>query len=379
MNATSVGPQRDALFSALIAVAVDGIIVIDEKGCVKTYNGACERLFGYSPEEVVGHDIAMLMPEPHRSQHPNYIARYLATNEKRIIGIGREAVGRRKDGTIFPMYISVGEGMLDQSRIFVGVVHDITERKARQHHIEELQRNLHHATRLSAMGQLSSAIAHELSQPLTACLNYANAAQNIISRIEGDAAAQAREAVGKAATQIVRAREIIRRLRDFVEKRERTRGAIDINNAVREAVALGMIGTVGTAISVETELAPGLPPVLGDAVQIQQVLINLMLNAVDAMQDQPHPKLRVSTCIESDAMIRVAVVDNGAGLSDAAKLSLFQPFVTTKPTGAGMGLSICRAIVEAHGGRLWAEEAPGGGMIFQFLLPVHHGDKPATA
>lgn len=361
---------NDALFSALIAVAVDGIIVIDASGIVKIYNQACERLFGYRSDEVVGRNIAMLMPEPFRSQHDSYLSRHLETGERRIIGIGREAVGRRKDGSTFPMYISVGEGVLDSSRIFVGIVHDISERHARERRIEELQRDLHHVTRLTTLGQLSSAIAHELNQPLAAGLNYVNAAQHLLKDLPGETAERAHIAVEKAATQISRAGEIIRRLREFIEKREFTRTKINVNATVEDAIALGMIGTLGAAIPIEKQLAPGLPEISGDRVQIQQVLINLMLNAADAVQAVSQPRIRIETSRGSHGAVRVGVVDNGIGMSDETRRSLFQPFVTTKPHGMGMGLSICRTIVEAHGGRLWAEAVPEGGTRFQFTLPV---------
>lgn len=370
MNEQNDHPVGDTLFGVLIAVAADGIIVIDEDGSIRVYNEACRRLFGYAPDEVVGADIAMLMPEPYRSAHASYIARYRKTGERHIIGIGREAVGQHKDGTTFPMYISVGEGVQDGKRIFVGIVHDISERKARERYIEELQRDLRHATRLSAMGQLSSAIAHELNQPLAAGLNYANAAHRYLEDISGPAAERAREASAKAASQIGRAGDIIRRLREFVEKREPARVLTDINRTVSDAVALGLIGTVGADIPCTIALADGLPRVLADRVQIQQVVVNLLLNAADAVQGLPVPRLHVETTAEGVGAVRVAVVDNGSGLSEEARRSLFQPFATTKPTGMGMGLSICRTIVEAHGGRLWVEQSPFGGTIFQFTLPV---------
>lgn len=374
----SVDHGDDGLFGALIAVAADGIIVTDDKGILKIYNRACERLFGYTREEAIGRELSMLMPEPFRSAHAAFVSRYLVTSEKRIIGIGREVVGRRKDGTTFPMYISVGEGMSGPNRIFVGIVHDISERKAREQRIEELQNDLRHVTRLSAMGQLSSAIAHELNQPLAASLNYINAAQHLLDNVPGETADRAREAVMRAAVQIARAGEIIRRLREFVEKREHSRTPIDVNHTVGEAIALGLIGTMGSSIPLTTDLAPRLPAVFADRVQIQQVLVNLLLNAADAMQGMADPRLRIETALEPGGIVRVAIVDNGPGLSDETRRLLFQPFVTTKPTGIGIGLSICKTIVEAHGGRLWADAAPEGGMIFQFTLPVtDDASKPA--
>lgn len=368
---TEAGFPRDGdgLFGTVIAAAVDGILVIDERGLILVYNKACERLFGFTRGAALGRDLAMLMPAPYAAEHASYVARYLFEGKKRIIGIGREIVGRRKDGSVFPMYISVGEGLIGDKRIFVGVVHDVSARKARQRHIDELQRKLRHATRLSVMEQLTDALAHELNQPLTAALNYANTALHMLQGADDEAAARARAMIEKLTEQTVRVGETIRNLRAFPEKREDARLPIDINEAVGDAIALGIAGIMRQPLSLETVLAEGLPRVAADGAQIGQVLINLLLNALDAVRGTPEPRLRVVTSADGDGGVRVAVVDNGSGLSDDARHNLFRPFVTTKPSGAGMGLSICRAIIEAHGGRLWAEESPEGGMIFQFTLP----------
>src|SRR6185312_7964824 len=206
--------QNDALFRALIATAVDGIMVIEERGSIIVYNQACERLFGYRPEEVVGQNVKMLMPPPYRQEHDGYLGHYRETGEKRIIGIGREVLAQRKDGTTFPMYLSVGEGVLEGQRIFVGIIHDLSERHATARRMQDLQNELLHVSRLSAMGQMTAAIAHELNQPLTAILNYINAARRTIANLSGDQGVRVAELIEKAANQTSRAGQIIRQLRD---------------------------------------------------------------------------------------------------------------------------------------------------------------------
>lgn len=359
----------DVLFQTLIGTAVDGIMVIDERGHVRIYNKACERLFQYSPHEVLGRNVSMLMPTPYREEHDGYLNRYKTTGEKRIIGIGREVVGRRKDGSTFPMYLSVGEGRHGNDRIFVGIIHDVSERKIHNLRIQQLQNELFHALRLNAMGQLSSALAHELNQPLAAIMNYMNAARRTLEGLDDAAIQRVREMIDKAANQTARAGQIIRRMRDFIEKKEPNRAPADLNGLISEAVALGLVGAAISDIDVQVELQPNMPVVPVDKIQIQQVMVNLMRNAVEAVQQGTVRRIAISTRLDGD-FAAVNVADSGPGLSDEVAARLFQPFVTTKSHGLGMGLAICRTIIEAHGGRLWADPNPGGGAIFRFVLPV---------
>jgi two-component system sensor kinase FixL len=362
--------NRDILFKALIATAVDGIMIIDDHGNVQVYSDSCERMFGYRADEVIGNNVNMLMPSPYHDQHDGYISRYLKTGEKRIIGIGREVVGRRKNGTTFAMYLSVGEGQLDGKTIFFGIVHDISARKANEQRIQELQKELLHATRLSTTGQLSAALAHELNQPLTAVQNYTGILQELADQASGPNAKTIQDVSRRISEQTGRAGDIIRRIRGFVAKREPDRLAQDLNNAVKESIALGFVGAADTSVRIREDLAPDLPPVSIDKVQIQQVMINLVRNAVEAMQDSPTRLLVVATTQDEDDGVRVSVADTGPGLAPDVAAVLFQPFVTTKATGLGIGLSICRTIVESHGGRLWMEPNAGGGTVFQFRLPA---------
>jgi two-component system sensor kinase FixL len=362
--------DREGLFRTIIETAVDGIIVIDSGGTMVLFNDAAERLFGYAPEEVLGHNISMLMPEPHRSQHDAYISRYLAEGGPRIIGIGREVPALRKDGSTFPMYLSVGEGLLGEERIFLGIIHDLTDRKAREAVVRGLQNELLHASRMTAMGQLTSALAHELNQPLTAVMNYMNAARRGLESSADPAVLRARELLEKAVAQTGRAGQIIRRLRDFIEKKEPNRSLEDLNASVEEAVALGLVGAAADDIVIETRLEPDLPQILFDRIQIQQVIVNLLRNAVEAMEGAETRKIVITTARLIPACVEIAVCDNGPGISPDIAARLFQPFSTTKAKGMGMGLSICKAIIEAHGGRLWAAPNPGGGAQFHFRLPV---------
>jgi two-component system sensor kinase FixL len=363
-------PQDDALFQTLIATAVDGIMVIDNSGHVIVYSGACEHLFGYAAEEVIGKNVSMLMPEPYRSAHDGYLNHYVETGEKRIIGIGREVRGRRKDGSVFPMYLSVGEGVLKGKRVFVGIVHDISDRKERDSKIHELQGELLHVTRLTAMGQLASALAHELNQPLATILNYANTAKLLIGDALEPKSRRLVELLDKTGEQANRAGQIIRRLREFLLRRDSERTSEDINTIVEESLALALVGAAQQGVVTHRHFAADLPQVSVDRVQIQQVLVNLLRNAIEAMEQSPLHQIVATTSAEEPGYVTVSIADSGSGMSDAVARRLFEPFVTTKERGMGFGLSMCRSIVEEHGGRIWAEPNPEGGTIFRFRLPV---------
>ena len=484
------------LLAAILSTAVDGIVAIDPKGVVLLYNQACEKLFGYRAGEVVGQNVKMLMPETYRDQHDGYLANYNRTGERRIIGIGREVVGRRKDGSTFPMYLSVGEGGLTGQRFFVAIIHDlsalrweteqregadrllaqivessedaissvaldgtitswnaaaeriygfsaseaigrhismilppdrlteddeimadlragrniehyetvrrhkgghdvlvslsvapifdasgamigasktardVTERKRSEQRLLGMQNELAHVGRLSAMGQMSAAIAHELNQPLTAVANYAKAAQRLLQneRLEPRQLQSAREAMEKAVAQTLRAGTIIRYLRDFVEKRESRKCPEDLNQVTREAVSLGMVGHSHSNVKLTLALDPTLPKVPVDKVQIQQVLLNLVRNAMEAMAEVETRELTISSGI-GDGGVCITVQDSGPGFAPHIAARLFQPFVTTKPDGMGIGLKICQSIIESHGGTIAARQG-GTGAAFVIHLPL---------
>lgn len=485
-------PHDDALFNALVATAVDGIMIIDADGLLQVYSDACERMFGYRRDEVIGRNVKMLMPSPYHAEHDGYLSRYRQTGERHIIGSGREVFGRRKNGTTFPMYLSVGQGEMDGRRIFIGIVHDISEqkrsmddarrlaaivessddaiigkdlndiitswnkgaerlfgyapediiglpvttlippdrhdeesdiaermrrgdriehyetlrrhrdgrpieislsvsptrdaggeitgaskiarditgRKADAHRVSQLQNELLHATRLASTGQLGAALAHELNQPLTAILNYTGVLQELGAHLAGADGELLRDVVRRVAEQTERAGEIIRRLRGFVAKREPERRMQPLNDAIGEAIALSLIGTIDGGVRLKSEFAAALPAVLIDKVQIQQVMINLLRNAVEAMRDSAERTLTVTTARDGETFVRVSIADTGSGIAPEVAAMLFQPFVTTKGDGLGIGLSICRTIIESHGGRLWTQANEGSGTVFHFRLPL---------
>ena len=485
----------DALFRALIGATVDGVVVIDAVGNIQVFNDACERLFGYAADEVVGQNVRTLMPEPYRGEHDGYLSHYQTTGERKIIGIGREVVGQRKDKSTFPMYLSVGEGIIDDKILFVGIIRDLTalnteiaqrqsadrllaqivqssddaiigktlegvitawnaaaerifgylaseavgrhisilippdrlaeeetiisqlshgrsidrfetlrrhkdgrdivvsisvspirdaegrifgasktvrdisKQKEAEAKLQTLQQELAHTARISSMGQLSSSLAHELNQPLAAISNYIGAASRTLNLPGEDSRLSAKEMIERAGAQALRAGAIIRNLRDFVGKRDAQRQFATIDDVIQEAIALAVLGSMGIGARMKLDLATDLQPVLIDRVQIQQVLINLIRNAVEAMDAVSDRELQISTRLEEGG-VRVTVCDTGPGLAPEVLASLFQPFVTTKEQGMGIGLTICKSIVEAHGGRMFVDSRPGDGVCMGFSLPL---------
>ncbi len=365
--------ENRARFEALLSTADDGIIMIDADGVVEIYNPACERLLGYRADEVIGRNVTMLMPSPYREAHDGYLEHYRRTGERHVIGIGREVVACRKDGSILPVFLSVGEGRINGRIVYVGILHDITERLGVKMRLQELQAELLHISRLSAMGQMTSALAHELNQPLAAIMNYAKAAQRTLETPDAQEPPQLRQAaelIEKAAAQAGRAGQIIRRLRDFIEIRHTARAREDLNRVVDDAIALGLIGTADLNVTLRVDLAKGIPPVFIDRIQIQQVLLNLIRNAIEAMQSVARRELSITTALEQPGFVLVSVSDTGPGLDKEIASRLFLPFMTTKETGMGIGLSICRSIIDAHGGHIWASANEEGGVAFLFRLPL---------
>jgi two-component system sensor kinase FixL len=356
-------------FRAVIDSAHDAIIAIDARGRIETFNRAAQRIFGYASEEVIGKNVSMLMPQPYRREHDGYLNNYLSTGIPKIIGTGREVQAQRRDGSVFPIDLSVGEMNVGGQRAFIGIIRDITARHVAQRQVRELTAEMLHISRLSAMGQLSSSIAHELNQPLTAVVNYTEAARQMLSNAK-DRPVPPRviEFMEKAGGQAERAGQIIRRLRSFVEKSATERVYEDLSKVVEEASMLATIGAKVDDIAVSHELARDLPPVLIDKVQIQQVVVNLVRNAIEALNNADRRVLTVRTVSHNDGL-EVAVSDTGPGIAPEIADQLFKPFVTTKTSGMGIGLSISHSIIEAHGGRLWAEPNPGGGTIFRFVVP----------
>lgn len=358
----------ESLIQAILNTVPDAMVVIDEAGRITSFSAAAERLFGYAEADVLGSNVSMLMPSPHREAHDNYLLRYLQTGEKRIIGIGRVVEGIRRDGTAFPMELSVGDASAGEHRVFTGFVRDLSERVEAEAQLHRVQADLAHASRLSAVGTLASALAHELNQPLTAVANYVSAGRDMI---DGEAEVDCdmiREALDEAAKEAVRAGQIVRRMRDFVAKGDVDMRILSLGSLINDATTLGLVGARENGVQWWIDIDPGIGNVLADRVQIQQVMFNLMRNAIEAMEDSSDKHLMIRARPSGEEQVEISVSDTGPGISPEVEQTLFQPFTSTKGQGMGLGLSICRTIIEAHGGRLTMEAGDNNGTVFKFTL-----------
>ncbi|RST88088.1 PAS domain-containing sensor histidine kinase [Aquibium carbonis] len=362
--------EREAHLASILNTVLDATIVIDRKGTIVSFNTAAVRQFGYAADEVIGRNVRILMPEPYQAQHDGYMQRYMATGEKRIIGTDRVVVGRRKDGSTFPMKLAVGEMKSGDRLYFTGFVRDLTEREESAARLQEVQGELARLARLNELGEMASTLAHELNQPLSAIANYAQGCTRLLRGAEDGPSMRVREALEEISRQSLRAGQIIRHLREFVMRGETDKQAEDIRRMVEEAGALALVGSRERGVRSVFDFRPGAELVLADRVQIQQVLINLMRNAMEAMSDSERRELTIRTTPHGDGMVAVEVSDTGPGISDEVAARLFQPFVTSKAGGMGIGLSISKRIIESHGGTMEAQRADQGGALFRFTLPA---------
>ncbi len=366
--------EREARLQAILDTAVDGIVIIDERGSIETLNTATERIFGYSAEELMGRNVGVLMPGNHRDEHDQYLRNYLTTGQKKIIGIGREVEGRRKDGSTFPLDLAVSEFSVGGKRRFMGLMRDISDRKRAEQearlHLEELA----HASRLSALGEMATGIAHEVNQPLAAIVSYAQACLNMMKSGNADPAV-VRDALEQISAQGRRAGDIVHQLRQFVRKERADRGSVDVNQCVQNVLTLFAHDLKTHNAQLALELAGDLPMITADRVQIEQVILNLLRNALEAVSQQEAStrRVKIETARTKNAGIQLRVSDNGPGLSEESVERLFDTFYTTKPQGLGVGLSISRSIIESHGGRLDAQQNASGGLDLYFDLPEKAG------
>jgi two-component system sensor kinase FixL len=370
----------EAQYRAIFDSAVEAMAVIDAKGNIQSVNPALVETFGYAPIELLGKNIKMLMPRAIARQHDGYLGRYHDTGVKAIIGIGREVIGQRKDGTVFPLDLSVAEWQREGVTFFTGVMRDVSARKdaetalrASEDQLLLLQNEFAHLARVNDLGEMAAAIAHEINQPLTAIVNYLDTGVAIAADGYSEGGfAEVAELIQYASDQALRAGDIVRRLREFIGHDNAMRIVENADQLVDAAMALALIDARTSGIIVERRKdSPG-AMVEVDAIQIQQVLVNLMRNAVDALRMGPSDgglRLVVSTAIRPDGAVEFAVEDNGPGIPPELAERVFEPFVTTKSNGMGMGLSVCRRLIESHGGAIEAENRPGAGATFRFHLP----------
>jgi len=363
--------HREAHLQSILDTVPDATIVIEPTGTMLSFNHAAVRQFGYQPDEVIGQNVSMLMPSPYREQHDGHIQRYMHTGEKRIIGIDRVVVGQRKDGSTFPMTLAVGETRIGDQVRFTGFIRDLTERQESAARLQEAQGELARLARLNELGEMASTLAHELNQPLSAVANYVQGCIRLLSQPLEQQADMIHGALQETAKQALRAGEIIRHLREMTSRGETDKSPEDIRTLVEEAAALALVGSRERSIHSEFFFADD-DLALVDRVQIQQVLMNLMRNAVEAMKESSRRELVVRTARLDADHLQVDVADTGPGIAEDIAPQLFQPFVTSKAGGMGIGLSISRRIIQSHGGDLTYRKNEAGGATFSFTLPVAH-------
>lgn len=362
---------REAHLKSILDTVLDATIVSQQDGTIVSFNAAAVRQFGYMEDEVIGQNLRMLMPQPYRKEHDGYLNRYLTTGEKRIIGIDRVVVGQRKDGSTFPMKLAVGEMRSGDKTFFTGFVRDLTEREESAARLEEIQGELARLARLNEMGEMASTLAHELNQPLSAIANYVHGCSRLLRDMDDNVAVMMREALDEAGSQSLRAGQIIKHLREFVTKGETDKAPQNVRQLVEEAGALALVGSREKGVRTVFEFMPGAEMVMVDHIQIQQVLTNLMRNAIEAMKDASRKELIVRTQPTKPGEVAITVEDTGSGIPEEISAQLFKPFTTTKPGGMGIGLSISKRIVEAHGGTMTVSHTASGGASFQFTLPAY--------
>ncbi|MGE0334937.1 MAG: PAS domain S-box protein [Gammaproteobacteria bacterium] len=485
----------EARYDGLLRAAVDGIIVIDSHGAIEAFSAGAERIFGYLADEVVGRNVAVLMPSPDADRHDEYIHNFLVTRRPKVIGFGREVMGQRKSGALFPMDLAVGEVVTPTGIRFVGIARDITRRRLAEDalrlreeaqrlmvehapggiftadldgtltllnpalsrllqaapavhvglpmseladpadrarldaaiatvraaglHVEvpdlrlprpdgsrahvvlhlgaitrdgapaqligqvvdrtdeiraqeaarRMQDEITHVARLTTLGEMASAIAHEINQPLTAIATQAQAFRRLVASGQADTA-EIVTGLDTIAEQALRIGQVVKRVRAFVTKRESAREPVDVNDAVSQVLDLAQVDARKARIRLDVDLAPALPVLTGDSVQLQQVVLNLLRNAIDASAglDEAHRVIGIRSHAQ-DGGVAIRVSDRGPGVPSDHRDRLFLPFFTTKPEGVGMGLSISHSIVNAHGGSLRYADDPAGGAVFEIWLP----------
>lgn len=360
---------REARLNSIFNAAVEGIITIDRLGRVVSANASVEAILGYGEAELAGRNIAMLMPAEHARRHDQYIQNYIDSGISKIIGSVREVEGLHKDGRAVALDLSLAEFTIDGEIFFTGIVRDISQRKLQEREHREHLEELAHVARLSLMGEMASGIAHEVNQPLTAIAAYTEVCLNLLGMPSFDPA-KLRAILAKTHQQALRAGQIVHRMRDFVRSKTSGRATANINDLVRECIGLCAAEIRLQNIVFCLELTDGLPQVYVNVIQVEQVLMNVLKNAIEAMHDQARPRHLIVRTQASAEGIEIVIKDNGHGVSDAERGNVMTPFFTTKKNGMGMGLAISRSLIEAHHGSLRFNSKAGKGTTFYVTLPA---------
>ncbi|MFT6085783.1 MAG: two-component system sensor kinase FixL [Glaciecola sp.] len=363
--------DASAKLIAIFNATPDAFIIINEKGIIELVNSATTAMFMYDEEELLGQNISILMPASLKQHHDGYLSSYLKTGKTNIIGTGRKLRAVKSNGQEFAMHLSVGQVENTSHMQFVGIISDLSEQEKYQTALAETQEKLAQATRLSAMGELAAGIAHEINQPLAAIASYAQASKHLINSLQNIDVKMITGPLDKIGEQAMRANEVINRLRNLVKKHTAQRERVDLNALIDETINLVKIDPRMFGHSIELDLIKDpLIELFVDPIQIQQVLLNLIRNAVDAMEQEEGMPLKIECRLISAKQIEVSVLDFGKGIDMDVSLNLFVPFFTTKETGMGMGLSVCQTIIHGHGGKIYYRRRQPKGTVFSFSLPI---------
>jgi PAS domain S-box-containing protein len=356
-------------FRAVVEAVPSAILVVDARGSILLANAQAESLFGYPRAELIASPVDRLLPPHLRGAHAGDRALYARQPQPRAMGVGRDLLACRKDGSEFPVEVALSPMATERGLFVLASVVDISVRRQLEQDAARQRDELAHLSRVAMLGELSGSLAHELNQPLAAILSNAQAAQRFLAQTP-PRTEQLAEILADIVKSDHRARAVIQRLRSMLRKEPAQQLRLDLNEVVEESLRLMRSDLLNRDVLVTTDLARALPAVSGDRNQLQQVLLNLVMNACDAMAGQATRRLRIGTRRVASDRVEFSVADCGLGIPQDELERIFEPFVSTKAQGLGLGLAICRSIVEAHGGRLWAGNNADGGATLHGELPA---------